>query len=171
MGKKIIRGKLGVSIMIGYVLLITGAIIVGAIVYTWMKSYVPRETPECPEGVSLFIEDLVCEQEDTNWNLNLTIKNNGRFEVNGYYIKAGKTVGQLATIDISKNLTSGGSFQSGIVLFPGALEPGNNTKMRYELKEPICLIEIIPIRYEVIEGKNRLVSCGDAKVKEEFTCL
>ena len=79
--------KKAVSVLIGYVLLIAGIIVVSGVVYIWLRSYVPRPSIECPEGVSLFIEDMNCEGS----NLNLSIRNNGRFEVNGYFIKATTT--------------------------------------------------------------------------------
>ena len=42
--------------MIGYVLLVSLAIIMGGIIYTWMKTYVPKDALECPEGTSLIIK-------------------------------------------------------------------------------------------------------------------
>lgn len=164
--------KKAVSIMIGYVLLIAGIIVVSAIVYVWLRSYVPRETIECPDGVSLFVENSICEFEGGNYNINISIKNNGRFDVDGYFIKATKSQEQeVATFDISEGLV-GRSAQGGIVLFSGgALGPGESGREDlYSLEDPIFSIEITPIKYEVIEGKNRLVSCGDAKIKETINC-
>jgi hypothetical protein len=166
--------KKAVSIMIGYVLLIAGIIIVSAVVYTWMRSYVPREAPECPDGVSLFIEDSVCKDlGGGDYILNVSIKNNGRFDIDGYFIKATKTQEQeVATFDISEGITSGGNAQASVVLFPGGkLEPGNSAGVaEYDLDFPIYLIEVTPIRYETIQGKNKLVSCGNAIIKEKITC-
>lgn len=167
--------KKAVSIMIGYVLLIAGIIIVSGLVYTWMRSYVPRPIPECPDGVSLFIQEVVCEDLGGNYDINLSIKNNGRFGVDGYYIKATNDPDQtLAIVDISGSLESGGSTQegTGIVLFSGGtLGPGDRAvTAKYNLNFETYLIEITPIKYETIEGKNILVVCGDAKIKEEVTC-
>jgi hypothetical protein len=166
--------KRGVSIMIGYVLLIAGIIVVSAIVYTWMRSYVPREAIECPDGVSLFIEEAVCEKiSDIEYNISLSIKNNGRFGVDGYFIKATNDPDQtIAVVDISEDIKSGGSGQSGIVLFSGGiLSPGERAiKSVYNLNFKTYLIEIIPIKYETIEGKNILSACSDAKIKEKIIC-
>ena len=38
--------KKGLSIMIGYVLLVTAAIVIGVVVYQWMKTYLPTEVPD-----------------------------------------------------------------------------------------------------------------------------
>ena len=48
------KNKKGLSVMIGYVLLVTFAIIISAIVYQQIKTYLPTEDKVCPEGVSLF---------------------------------------------------------------------------------------------------------------------
>ena len=165
------KNKKAVSIMIGYVLLITGVIIIGGLVYAWLSSYVPRPMPECPDGVSLFIEEVNCNQDGNNYEINLSIKNNGRFDVDGYYIKASEEEGEIATIDISENIYSGGNAQAGIILFSEVLEPGENAPLaKYNELSKLYLIEIIPIRYETIEGKNTLMICGDAKIREKDIC-
>jgi hypothetical protein len=138
-----------------------------------MRSYVPRPTLECPDGVSLFIEEVVCKSERGNYLLNISIKNNGRFLVDGYYIKATNEPGQeRAIVDISESIESGGNAQGGIVLFSGGnLPPGEQAiKAIYKIDFKTDLIEIIPMKYETIEGKNRLVVCGEAKVQEKISC-
>ena len=161
------KNKRGVSVMIGYVLLIAGIIIVSGIVYTWMRSYVPREAIECPDGVSLFIGEANCQEiNPKEYIINISIKNNGRFGVDGYLIKAAREPGQdIATVDISGN-------QAGIILFPGGiLEPGERAvKAEYTINFKTDLIEIIPIKYETIEGKNILSVCSDAKIREKIIC-
>ncbi len=167
------RNKSGVSVMIGYVLLIVGAVVMGGVIYGWLQSYVPQESLECPEGVSLFIKDIKCVQNGERYLLDLKISNNGRFDVDGYFIKAAYNENHtIATIDISKNLEQGGNANSGLVLFPGkALNPGLDAPLTvYNLPNATYLIELVPIRYEIIENKNRLITCGDAKIKEKVIC-
>ena len=78
----LLRHKLGVSMMIGYVLLITFAMITGTLVYTWLKSYVPTEALECPDGVSVFMKDVVCNNiGNGKYNLSVELVNNGRFAI------------------------------------------------------------------------------------------
>ena len=50
--------KKGVSVMIGYVLLISFAVVMAGLVYHWAKTYIPREEVKCQEGVSIFIIPL-----------------------------------------------------------------------------------------------------------------
>lgn len=167
------KSKLGVSIMIGYVLLVAFAVVIGAIVYNWMKSYVPTEKPECPEGVSLIIKEISCNES----NLTINVKNNGRFELTGYFIRAANSTSQkIATIDLSPYADGIG----GMIKFGGAdnsLEPSGgineDTRIFMLSKTPkinVTSIEIIPIRYEVINNKKVMEVCNNAKIKEEITC-
>ncbi len=167
------KSKKAVSIMIGYVLLITFAIILGAVVYTWLRSYVPRETIECPDGVSVFIKDIKCESIGGNeYNLTLNLTNNGRFSIDAYYLR----VSENPEIEIgTKSLTEivSGNVQAvsgGIITIPGQLQPGTDAGTVVFKTNKAYLAEITPIRYEVIEGKRRLAICGEAKVKETIDC-
>ncbi|MDP7520887.1 MAG: hypothetical protein QF567_01490, partial [Candidatus Pacearchaeota archaeon] len=56
-----IKNKRGISVMIGYILLISSLVVMGTIVYNWMKTFVPTETISCPDGVSIYIKNIECE--------------------------------------------------------------------------------------------------------------
>jgi hypothetical protein len=162
------KDKKAVSLMVGYVLLVTIAIIMGAIVYQWMRSYVPRETIECPDGVSLYIQELNCG----DGVLNLSISNNGRFDVDGYFIRSAETADMtVAGRDLSVGIISGGSAAGGVVRWSSALGPGMDApRASFSVTGDIAFIEVTPILYETIENKIRLTNCGNAKVKEYVTC-
>ena len=49
------NSKKGISIMIGYILLITMSIIISGVVFQWAKTYVPADPIECPSVVSVFV--------------------------------------------------------------------------------------------------------------------
>jgi len=165
------KDKKALSIMIGYVLLIVIAIIISTFVYVWLKSYVPRESIECPEGVSVFIEDIEYVKTWDISQLNLTLKNNGLFDIDGYFIHATDAPNQeLATIDLSKY----GGGKGGVILFGAkTFKPGESRGTKFDFTnapfETIYSIEVIPIRFEIIDNKQRLASCGNAKVKETIT--
>ena len=157
--------------MIGYILLITTAIVISTIVYQWVKTYVPTDPIECPEGVSIFVKEsrYNCENKE----LNLTLKNNGRFNIGGYLIHATTSPGQeLASVDLSQYTESGEG--KGAVLFSfldNSMKPNNEIKNVFDLNDlnfsQIYSVEIIPMRYQ---NKNR-VNCADARVKETLNCL
>lgn len=166
--------KRGVSIMVGYVLLVTSAIIMSVIVYQWIKTYVPTEALECPNGVSVFLKKYVynCGLEE----LNITLKNNGRFNLAGYFIHVtNKSDQELATIDLSI-YTEKGEGKGGTVLFgtKNLFEPGGEMTNVFDLSDSnigqIHSVEIIPVRFQEEEGKTRFASCGNAKVEEIINC-
>src|SRR3989344_6809410 len=96
--------KKGVSIMIGYVLLISIAIILGVVVFNWMKSYVPSEGLKCPADTSLVIDKVEC----LGGAINVYTRNNGLHNVTSYFIKARTTSDseRIASTDIGPAATN-----------------------------------------------------------------
>ena len=172
------RNKKAISPMIGYILLISAAIFMSAIVYVWLKTYVPKAAIECPDSTSIFIKDYNCT---LNKELNLTIKNNGNFNVAVYFIRIANESGvELATIELSQRLSTewGGVIIGNSVLFDNT-EPGNSLSPNEEQTNSfniedlgtIYFVELTPIRIQEEENRVRTVSCGRAKIKEELTCI
>jgi len=162
--------------MIGYIFLITITIIISTIVYQQLRTYVPTEKVECPEGVSVFLKKVIYDCE--NKELNITLKNNGRFSVAGYFIAAtNKSDQELATIDLSKYNKKEGV--GGFVIFnflrsENSMSPNKEIKSVFDLSSSssqFYSLNIIPVRYQEIENRNRIVSCGDSRIKETLTCF
>ncbi|MEK6833700.1 MAG: hypothetical protein AABY32_06665 [Nanoarchaeota archaeon] len=169
------KSKKGVSVIIGYVLLITFAVIIGVIVYQWMKTYVPQEDLNCPDGVSIFIDDYSCSSN----TLVLHFKNNGRFNIGGYFIHATDSPEEeLATIDLSKNNTDINAKISSGIRFGiigtelNSLKPNDEETDTYDLTgiENIYSVDILPIRWQKQKNRNVLVSCKDTKITEIIKC-
>ncbi len=160
--------------MIGYIFLITIAILISTVVYQQMKTYVPSEKKECVDGVSIFLKESTYNCE--NKTLNLVLKNNGRFGIAGYFIKATDALGdEIATIDLSSYTSRG---KGGVVfletLNENSLKPGNEVANFFDLTNSdigtIYSLEITPMRYEEVKGKKRVTSCGSSEIKEALTC-
>jgi|TARA_Y100000310_G_scaffold250692_1_gene257015 hypothetical protein len=173
-----IKNKKGISVMIGYILLISSLVVMGAIIYNWMKTFVPTETINCPEGVSIYIKNIKCESANGSYQLQIDLKNNGRFNVGGYFIHiADNSSQELATIDITENLISSGTKMNPGIKFDigvgedNSLKPNKEVTNVFLLNNTIGLVEIIPIRFQEDDNKNKFVSCGDSKVKEVVTCM
>ncbi len=170
--------KRGISIMIGYILLITSAVVMSAIVYQWMKTYIPKDAIDCPEGVSLFVSESSCTEYPDNYQLRLTTKNNGRFDIGGYFIHATNDSNQtLATIDLTEDIISGGEAYNNAIVFSlltselsNFLNPNENIPAIFNVSSKLYTIEIIPVRFQVHDNKKRLVSCSEAKVIESLDC-
>lgn len=176
------RDKRGLSIVIGYVLLIAISIVMSVVVYQWLKTYVPTESVECDDGTSVFISDV--SYDCVSGTLEITTRNNGKFSVNGYYIHvSNNSAEELATIDISSNLTDGGSvYGTGSISFASevcvsdcenSLAPAESITSEFDVAaygSTLVKIEIIPTRVQEIDNRNRLVSCSNAKVEENLVC-
>jgi len=165
------KNRKGISIMIGYVLLITTTIIISVVVYQWVKTYVPAEVIECPDGVSVFIKES--KYSCQNKELNLTLKNNGLFSIGGYLIHATISPNQsLASEDLSQ-YTKLGEGKGAVIfqLLENSMKPSNEIKNVFKLNntnfEQIYSVEIVPI---IHQDKNR-VNCGDARIKETLSCF
>ena len=182
---KMQKNRKGISIMIGYIFLITITIVISTIVFQQLKTYIPTEKLECPEGVSVFLKEVTYDC-DIN-ELNITLKNNGRFSIAGYFIAgADSPEKEIATIDLSEYTKFG---VGGFVLFNFISEnldpnreiedvfdlfPNQEVKNVFDLStvsERFYSLNIIPIRYQKIENKNRIVSCGDSRIKQKLTCI
>jgi hypothetical protein len=167
------KNKRGISIMVGYVLLITGAIIMGVVVYSWLRTYVPTETLECPDGVSVFLNDYSYDCD--SGTLSITLKNNGRFNIAGYFIYGRENQNEeLATIDLSdyserEKIANAIAFGNPTL---NSFEPSESVTHVFELSsfERIYSINIIPVRYQEEEGKQKFVTCGGARVEEAISC-
>ncbi len=171
--------KRALSIVIGYILLIAISIVMSIIVYQWLKTYVPKDTAKCSEGTSFFIKEI--SYNCTSKKLDITVKNNGKFSINGYFIHVSNSSNPdvLATIDISRNITDGGIVSGSSITFSDTIknaltpeEPTNAKLCSFNIAgySQLYKIEIIPTRMQEIDNKERLVSCGDAKVEETLSC-
>jgi hypothetical protein len=169
-----IQNKKAVSVMVGYVLLIAFGIGMGVVVYGYLKTYVPTESLTCPDGVSIFLKSASCNA--SAGELNISLKNTGKFNLAGYFIKATNSSDQeIATFDLSQFFLQGGIVHGNAIL----VETSNQNK--FKIKEEmgsrfsgiainITKIEIIPVRWQTDEDQTRIVTCGSARIREELTC-
>ncbi len=175
--------KRGISIVIGYILLVAITITMSLFVYQWLKTYVPKESIKCSEGTSVFIKSI--SYNCTSKKLDMTLKNNGKFSVAGFFIYASNIsdTDAVATIDLSKNVTNGelygnaviyiqpiGDFENWNALTPN--EPSNTKYSSFDVSDygTLYKIEIVPVRWQEVEGKKKFISCTDARIKEILVC-
>lgn len=169
--------KKGVSEIVGYVLLIAIGIILAVIAYSYLKTYVPRNASECPSGVSLFIKEYSCSEN----SINITLKNNGRFNVDGFYIHAANTTAQrVATINLVKNFKGSSTGNSMIIEntyilinsgnITQSFPPAEEVTYYFELPYPVKIIEITPLRFQNYTSSKRITSCGKSVTREEIEC-
>jgi len=179
MSKQVKMKKKGVSVIIGYILLVAFAIVLAVIVYNLLKTYQAKAPIECPEGVSLLISSVSCNENNGIYSVELGLKNNGRFNIDGYFVKVSQDSDlQIDTTDISNYIDVGGIPINGYVAFEGGdpLEISETVVNIFEwntVSAPlgeIYSITLMPIRYTVIENKVQMASCTLAQVREEIIC-
>lgn len=166
------KNKRGISVMIGYILLVSFAIIISITVYKILDSYAKgaEGLEECPEGVSLFMTDYNCD----NGKLELTIINRGRFNIGGYFIHATTSPDQgLATEDLSRTIEGEIRISKNTVFFTeNSFEPNDEeVKHVFDLRkiteEEIYSIDILPV---IVKDEEKIISCRNSKIKEILNC-
>jgi len=172
------KNRKGVSMIIGYVLLISVSIVMSILVYNWIKTYVPKDALKCSEGTSMFIQEINYNCEDSV--LALTLKNNGKFSVNGFYIRVSNVSGEdLATIDISSRILNGGAISANSIVFSEFVEneltpdePSNVKSVSFNVSGlgQIYKVEVTPIRLQVVDDVKYSISCVESATEETLTC-
>jgi len=168
------RNKKAISVMIGYILLVSFALVMAVIVYTYIKTYVPKDLGYCPDETSLFIKEAVCE----NGNLNITLKNNGRFNIAGYFIHGSNSIDEeVAVVDmvsmLKENIAGQSAYFSSVIFdisTNNTLNPNEEIVNQYNISTYIYSIEIIPTRFQGENSKKTLLLCGKSKVEEIVQC-
>jgi len=172
--------KNGLSEIIGYILLISFALIMSFIVYQGLVTYVPVSKADCSEGVSILVRNYSCVQEGERYILNLSVKNNGKFDIAGYFIySANKSNQTIATLPVANFLVSGIGLGTGIragnaILFDQSNENSvtlnEGVFAQYNLTGKMYSLDITPARYQRDGKKLRLVVCGSSKISEKINC-
>ena len=172
------KSKKAVTVVVGYVLLITFSVVLGLITYKLLKTYVPRETTECPDGTSILIESY---SYDCNSKiLVLNIVNNGKFDIGAYFIYgANSSEREKGNIELSSlNMDNESKLAQLGIKFGGfidknSLAPNDRETETYNLTNlngELALVEILPIRWQTQDKKSALVSCTNAEIKKQIEC-
>jgi len=170
------KNKNGLSMIIGYVLIMTVSIAMSVLVYQWIKDYVPKETLQCPDGVSIFVTNYSCQDGGNSHNLTLSFINNGRFSIDGYFIRASTDLDNLANIDLSNRLEgTERQIAEGIVRFSvvdNFFAPGGSKSGKFNVSfiGTIKKVELIPSRIELIKGFKRTAICDAAGIEIIIDC-
>ncbi|MEM4318602.1 MAG: hypothetical protein QW244_02165 [Candidatus Pacearchaeota archaeon] len=138
-----LSNKQGISEIVSYVLLIMLSVSLAAMVYTFLqyRAKFPEEI-KCPEGVSIYVYNLSCQ------DLNLILKNNGLFNISGVSI-------------FSYNAS--GLCNQTLKDFSLTLAPGEIYQSSFGYCAALTKIEILPYRKE----KGKKIFCSSAKLSQE----
>ena len=156
------KNKKGVSVVIGYVLLIVFAISMSVLVYNWVRKIIPKEQIKCPEGVSLSITSLEKEQN----KIVLAVLNRGLFSINGITIrlKEDSTICQIENIECEEKGFKQKVQIPDVIFLEGQLDPGVEIELNVSSSCSMSEIELVPKK--IVE--NKWVVCGEGIVKEKI---
>jgi hypothetical protein len=173
--------KKAVSEIISYVLLIVMVLGISAAVYKWMSTSTPSISETCPEDVSLYVENYNCTNgtgECASGNcLIITMKNNGNFNIDGFFIRASNNTSLLPTAglvynDFDDSLTQDSFKETGQFYFhminqrpKEPMKPGEKLTLIFDYQNAIPLkkIQIEPF----LMGENSLQICNDIAINLE----
>lgn len=79
------KNKKALSEIVGYTLLIVIALAMAAMVYTFLKVYIPKDVPQCEDEINIIVQDYSCVSNV----LNLTLVNKGLFKADAVYLRLG----------------------------------------------------------------------------------
>ncbi|MFA5856106.1 MAG: hypothetical protein WC867_02015 [Candidatus Pacearchaeota archaeon] len=159
------------SLMISYVLLISMALILGIGVYGWLSHETPSDVQEvdCGEDTFLSLENYECTPGEAYGGIKLLIKNNGRFNIDGFVLTASNDTNKTPIIKLtpkSKNLIK----SIGYIDFESPLTPGKEKEIEFDNifkndhLESLVSLKIQPFRYG--ENKKDRLLCKETKFSE-----
>lgn len=161
------KNKKALSEIVSYVILIVITLSIAALVFAWLRFYVPSENERetCPDTISLFINEYACTSS-TPKTLNITLENNGYFNIAGFYIRASDNLtkkpitllnstfpGMVAALGPGRHDFN---FSNNKHLFP---QQKTNVKFDYSGLTTIQRIQIQPYIYPEKGSANSIVLC------------
>ncbi len=163
------KHKKGVSEIVSYSLLIIISIAASVIVYSYLKIYVPKNIPECSDGVSIVVRDYSCKiNPDNSANLSLSLGNQGKFSIDAAYIRVG-LLGKSTKVLI--NEANNASFY-----FAPPLSP-NQSYFNKNFSIPSSVIAGNPGQYVleiepalVDSSTNILAACENSIITQNIQC-
>src|SRR3989344_2924521 len=161
--------KKGVSIMVGYVLLISIAVALATAVFFYLKLYLPDDKQDCYQDIDLVIDDVICKIGATGStnpsNVSINFTNKGLFSVDGVFIKIGEPNRALKqTLNIPDDPLS--SRCNGLET---NLKPGATFCKTYDYSSGTTGIKEISVQ-PFIWVENKAVLCPDAIVSKKIMC-
>ena len=148
------------------------------------KGFNPTDPKECHDGVSLAVIQSLCNSSSNQ--LTLTLKNNGRFNIAGYYIGASTNESSgIGGVDLTKywvkeQSSEGITTTKGAIIFvperfenrENPLGISDNRIDVFDLSnvDTIHFIRILPLRREKINGRDEVVVCGRGIEKHDVSC-
>ncbi|MFA5993133.1 MAG: hypothetical protein WC796_05495 [Candidatus Pacearchaeota archaeon] len=154
---KIKNNKQGVSELVAYVILIVIAISISLLVYAYLKIILPKSQLECDDGVSVELKDYNCIPTDKV--INMTIKNNGLFGVQGLNIRYADKPNSVTSRSFRGVGPDGRPIgENGTFYFLATMQQGvdYNVNLSYASGGKISKLQITPVQFKQdADGKRK----------------
>ena len=157
------ENKKGLSVVIGYVLLVVISISLALLVYAWMKGFLWKPPKECPEGISLIID--FCRINITSKNLNLGLKNNGLFDIDGFIIRIANESGKIPSKPLLEGSPEEARGEKGDYYVKIEVDGKFENNFSYAEYNNITEIDIIPLKKGMLCNKAKIRQDVDGCVK------
>jgi len=160
--KNLLRSnKKGISEIVGYVLLVLIAISLSSFVFFYLKTYLPKEKPVCPDDISLIVQGYSCSPAQ----INLTLLNKGLFSVDAAYLRIGP-VGSRVKQQINQN-----DLFFGVIEGQKGLIPGKAFSKVYTSQSITSGTLELEVQPAVFTGKgDELALCDKAVITQTINC-
>ena len=149
--------------MVSYVLLIVIAAALSVVVYSYLRSQIPRGSVECPSDTSLIAESVSCDIS----TLRIQLTNRGLFNVSGVFLRFG-VAGTTVKLQIPGNI--------GDELFKPPhypLSPGESTARINYIINNFLVENVSDYELEIqpaIIRERRVIICEKALITQPITC-
>ena len=168
MVNKKIRGRKGVSEMLSYVLLICLGLFMAVALYSSLKLIANvKPVTSCEDGVSLTIIEYECAID----SFRVTLKNNGRFNVDGFMIRVSNNPDRVPITPLSVKGSLDGSNQGSYSFSPNLSPDGVSIIEFGNLGIPDSDFEILSLRIQPFikseSGKANIV-CENAVINQKI---
>lgn len=166
------KSKKALSEIVGYVLLIVIAVGISILVYSFLKGYIIKEDPKCPDNLAISIYDYTCHTEGGQKLIDIQLANAGTYNINGYMLRL-----RVVYIDEDGNEKTSilkridGKDYDSILETRQVLGVGNMTapiQIDYTGRGDVDYTRLINIEVEpYISGKNyQKVLCSNAVISQ-----
>ena len=141
------RGKKAVSELVAYVILIVIAISISVTVYCFLKIYVPKAELSCDEGISIELKNYNCNTVDGI--INMTIKNNGMFGVQGLNMKYADKPNAAASRSFRGIGPDGRPIsENGTFYFLATMHQGVEYTVSLNYSGNLSMLQITPVQFK-----------------------
>lgn len=163
----IIKNKKGVSEIVSYTLLVIIAVGLSVLVYNFLLGYVPKDkVGQCPEGTSLIVQSIVCEQTSSGAVITeLKLSNKGLWNIPYAYVRVGIAGAKVRS-----------SLEPSPFTFEPVIAPGE-TKILTSINVDPTIIDYTEEDYEVevqpvifSEETQKKVACTNSIITQPFKC-